>query len=258
MKLLLVVLALWFLGACSHPLEIVGEGDIESSTGSNDCELEDEPCSNIVAGDYNVSYTAVPRSGWEFVGWEGCGDQFPNCTFNVPASIVNQFSGQVLPPLRAVFTPIDGTIVADGKVWLQLDVFGTLAFRWAEVNALCPGGPCSSGTLGGIDMTGWVWASGDDIKSLFNTYLDGSPFGASTQVVFAPQIQRMLDDGWRLTPGSPPNITGFTRDELSDGTFGSLAQVTDIGNTTSDQWVVNLPLAKFSLGSAGWFYRSID
>lgn len=99
--IVLVLLALLF--ACSHPLQIVGGGDIVSSTGNNNCSLEAQPCANIVAGDYNVTYTAEPRDGWDFVGWEGCGDQFPACTFNVPAGLVNRAIFKTAPALRAVF-----------------------------------------------------------------------------------------------------------------------------------------------------------
>ena len=64
MKILSTLIFLAFVTACSHPLEIVGEGDIVSSTGTNDCSLEEQPCDNYVTGDYKVTYMAVPRSGW--------------------------------------------------------------------------------------------------------------------------------------------------------------------------------------------------
>ncbi len=105
MRLTLILLVSGILWACSHPLEIVGDGDIRSSTGSNDCLLEAQPCPNVVVNDYHVTYTADPRSGWQFMGWEGCGEQHPDCTFSIPGNSVNQFWGQTVPPLRAVFTP---------------------------------------------------------------------------------------------------------------------------------------------------------
>ncbi|MDG2046730.1 MAG: endo-1,4-beta-xylanase [Halioglobus sp.] len=97
------MLLLPLLVACSHPLEIVGDGDILSSTGQNDCLLEDQPCDNYVVGDYDVLFAAEPREGWRFIGWEGCGSQFPICSINVPAAIVKEFWGEVAPPLRAEF-----------------------------------------------------------------------------------------------------------------------------------------------------------
>lgn len=104
MKLLFALLALLLLTACSHPLEISGQGDIVSSNGRHNCLLEEQPCTNLVTGDYSVTYTAQPRAGWSFDSWEGCGDQFPNCTFDVSGTQVAQYWGQVMPPLRATFS----------------------------------------------------------------------------------------------------------------------------------------------------------
>ena len=81
MKTLFAVILLIFVTGCSHPLEIVGHGDIISSSGEHDCLLEDNPCTNYVIGDYDVTYTAMPRAGWSFSEWEGCGEQWPDCSF---------------------------------------------------------------------------------------------------------------------------------------------------------------------------------
>lgn len=72
--------------------------------------MENQPCKNSLDGDYDVTYHAVPRPGWSFVGWEGCGVQFPDCSFSVPGSSVSEFWGNVKnfygnegSPLIAVF-----------------------------------------------------------------------------------------------------------------------------------------------------------
>ncbi|MFT5483802.1 MAG: hypothetical protein ACI9GW_002461 [Halieaceae bacterium] len=112
--------------ACSHPLEISGEGDINSSSGENDCLLEDQPCANFVVGNYAVTYIAIPRAGWIFSGWEGCGTQFPDCTFNVASSTVSLFLGYTTPPLRAVFNKDPNT--GDFLVSLNVDNAGAKPF----------------------------------------------------------------------------------------------------------------------------------
>ncbi|MFK7978175.1 MAG: hypothetical protein AB8C02_18725 [Halioglobus sp.] len=89
--------------ACSHPLEIIGDGDIVSSTGENNCAKEDQPCDNYIVGNYDVTYTATPRTGSVFVGWDGCNSASPNCSFSFPATTVRQFWGRVATPLRATF-----------------------------------------------------------------------------------------------------------------------------------------------------------
>ncbi len=103
MRTLFTLLLLTLVTACSHPLEIVGEGDISSSTGTNNCALPNQPCANYVAGDYDLTYVAVPHAGWVFSGWQGCGTQFPACSINVPGAIVDQYWEQTMPPLRALF-----------------------------------------------------------------------------------------------------------------------------------------------------------
>ena len=104
MKSLMPLLLLSVVTACSHPLVIVGNGDIISSTGEHDCLFEDGYCANYVAGDYDVTYRATPRAGWVFSEWEGCGNQFPNCTISVPSNTVALYWGETTPALTAVFT----------------------------------------------------------------------------------------------------------------------------------------------------------
>lgn len=104
------------LAACSHPLEITGEGDIFSASGDRDCLLEEHASAqpncteNRVIGAYTETYFAVPRSGWEFARWENyCTDAaVSECSFSATAGQVFQFWGTAVPPLRAVFTADGG------------------------------------------------------------------------------------------------------------------------------------------------------
>ena len=59
MRLLYTFILVACITACSHPLEIVGQGDINSSTGANDCSLEAQPCKNYAVGDYEVTYSGM-------------------------------------------------------------------------------------------------------------------------------------------------------------------------------------------------------
>ena len=76
MKLLFLTLLLSLgISACRHPIEIVGEGDVMSATGTRDCLLEDFQArlANCVNNDVRKSgqetYYAVPRKRWQFGGW---------------------------------------------------------------------------------------------------------------------------------------------------------------------------------------------
>lgn len=109
---------LLFIQACSHPIEIEGEGDVSSNFGRS-CTLEDslttpvpDNCAkNLVLYDYFDTYTALPRAGWQFDHWGNyCADAVDNtCTFNVSAAQVRGAWLQTVPPLVAVFTP-DGDV----------------------------------------------------------------------------------------------------------------------------------------------------
>ena len=70
-------------------------------------------------------------------------------------------------------------IILDGKEWLQpLDFIG---YTYDQVSVACPGGVCS-GTLPGsaFDLTGYTWASIEEVSALFNSYGLNPPFtGAS-------------------------------------------------------------------------------
>jgi len=110
-RLLLFLSACALVTACSHPLEIVGEGDILSASGDRDCLLEDyragsKNCSqNAVGGDYSETYYAQARPGWSFDHWENyCTEDANNfCTFTASSAVVQQYWGETMPPLRAVF-----------------------------------------------------------------------------------------------------------------------------------------------------------
>lgn len=116
-NVVIVCALLMFLNACSHPIEIEGEGDVSSNYGRS-CTLEDSRsvpvpancATNLVVYDYHDTYTATPRAGWQFDRWRNyCADAADNtCTFNFSAEQVRGFWLETVPPLVAVFTPIGG------------------------------------------------------------------------------------------------------------------------------------------------------
>lgn len=112
-RLLIALSALLLVSACSHPIDIVGEGDVVSASGERDCtkaqlEVGAESCTeNLVVGRYDETYTAVPAEGWHFHRWANyCGDRGGDtCSFGVPADVVEKAYGQTAPPLVAIFRP---------------------------------------------------------------------------------------------------------------------------------------------------------
>ncbi len=113
----IAVFCIFVLCACSHPIEIVGDGDVLSATGTRNCYLEDyaagrDSCArNLVVEGYFETYYAMPRRGWKFTSWgnycEGSGSA--ECSFKLGAVTVMQHWGASVPPLIAVFSPISQT-----------------------------------------------------------------------------------------------------------------------------------------------------
>ena len=131
MDFLKVVSAAFFallIAACDHPIEIIGEGDVTSASGTRDCSLEDyregkDNCTkNTAVGTYYETYSAEPRAGWAFDSWQGCltpvGD---SCNFNIPADIVKKAWGQVIPPLVAVFVKTPEQTYSGSGLELAID-----------------------------------------------------------------------------------------------------------------------------------------
>ncbi len=131
MRLFTLLLILAFTAACSHPLEIVGEGDILSASGDRDCLLEDfqagaENCTrNTVSDEYQETYYAQPRPGWKFDHWKNyCKDTDVNqCSFNTPADIVAKHHGKTMAPLRAIFVKDDAPVAECNHSFNADDVY---------------------------------------------------------------------------------------------------------------------------------------
>jgi hypothetical protein len=127
LKILSIGITLLFIQACSHPIEIVGQGDV-TSTGTRGCTFEEsiaetvpEKCAkNYVVGAYQETYTATPRVGWQFDHWGNyCSGATNNeCSFNIPKATVEQFWGQTIPPLQAVFAKykLTGPVLPDSGI----------------------------------------------------------------------------------------------------------------------------------------------
>lgn len=142
--LLLVLLA---TGGCTHPIEIVGSGDVRSDSGDNDCLLEDLPCEAVAITEYVETYRPSPRSGHQFVGWDNClTSNGEACVFNVPAELVLENWFQTWPALVAKFAPLCEGAPVDSFAAIQTVIFNGKG---------CSSGGCHSGNspAGGMNLT---------------------------------------------------------------------------------------------------------
>ncbi len=116
--------AVLLLGACRHPLEIQGQGDIiETASGIRGCALEEfqagigRCANNAVDGNEDLVYRALPRPGWRFSHWDGAcaaGSSGADCNISYDQSLADfwdeNFPDQTWPALRAVFTQDGDTL----------------------------------------------------------------------------------------------------------------------------------------------------
>ena len=112
LKTAAIAILIGLVYGCSHPIEIVGEGDVLSASGMRNCYYEDflagaENCSkNLVVHEYVETYYAAPRKGWEFKQWLNycTNSNSDECAFNIPPNVVKNSWGATVPSLVAVFT----------------------------------------------------------------------------------------------------------------------------------------------------------
>jgi hypothetical protein len=209
-KVLLVFFVVGLYG-CTHPLDIVGEGDILSSSGDNDCLLENLPCEAIAGGDYLETYTAVARPGHEFVGWEGCiSSDNTLCSFDVPEDIVVQFWFETAPPLVAKFAPECSQAPAD-----SFAAIGDVIFTGKG----CSAGGCHSGSApqAGMNLSSNV-AYGNivNVNSRTSSLQRVLPGDASSSYLFR-KVSAKTNPGSFPISGSPMprNNRVLSNDELA-------------------------------------------
>ncbi len=138
----LVIAAAALLGACKHPLEIQGQGDIiETARGVRGCSLEEfeggvaRCSSNAVNGDEDATYRALPRPGWRFSHWDGfCAkeSQAPDCNISYLQSLADfwddNFPEETWPPLRAVFVQDGDTLGGQAYIASQFGGIGGTSY----------------------------------------------------------------------------------------------------------------------------------
>lgn len=103
---LLAALLAAFTMYARHALEIQGEGDIVSVSGTRDCPLQAQRCTLLVKKGFRETYRAIPRPGWRFARWERCGDAYPDCFFDAEIAERAGQAGSIDAPLVAVFEPV--------------------------------------------------------------------------------------------------------------------------------------------------------
>ncbi len=227
------------LQACTHPLQITGEGDLSATGNGGNCALEAAPCNHLVVQAYNTTYTATPRPGFGFLYWSNCQIAVANtCSFAVAAQHVRSYWGVTVPPLIAHFSPEVPLGGLSGDFATSLDCEGhaapptpenSLLFRDSttvagEQQKQCVGNVIFTDSDTGVNYLVWL-----DILHI----VDGQPVSDSVQGAFPIReiyanfgnpfiVGRTYDlEGYSLLTG--PLSIRITWQDL-DATFGGLTQ----------------------------------
>lgn len=107
------------------------------------------------------------------------------------------------------------TVRVNDTLWAQVSLFEGVT--WHAANDVCPGpdGVCT-GSLAGIDVTGWTWANGGEVASLLNDFL-GTELGAAADFIYEPA-------GWDLSPNIFEYFTAYQSCCTSDSLYGWLRE----------------------------------
>jgi hypothetical protein len=154
-------------------------------------------------------------------------------------------------------------VVAIGdQEWAQVDQF--IAVSGEEISRVCPGGNCDAGTggtLAGLDMSGWTWASEEEVAALFSAISPYPGLGeeyAEPGSEWAPAIFDKI--GFRPTAKSDAGRALMGRTSSASDIYrnvtGALSDFTDptIGDAiTTDYWTPH----HYTYSNIGaFFYRN--
>jgi hypothetical protein len=216
---LLILLAL--IASCTHPLEIVGNGDIMSASGDHDCLLEQQPCEAVAVNKYVETYMPLARNGYRFVGWENCLVQEGEyCVWNVNTKTVHKNWGQTMPPLIAKFAPQCAGAPAASFTAIQNVIFNGKG---------CSNNGCHGG---GQPANGMSLSNGNSYNAIVNVAARAGgglkrvlPGDASSSFLYRKVAARTSPGSFSIA-GSPMPLTGSA---LSTNQLAALALWIDAG-----------------------------
>lgn len=241
---------------------IVPEGGEVQSLGSGTCSAGTICSVEVPDTNFDEVFTAVPNDGWYFHKWNQ-GDRFfcgnspiPECTLtfqgqqrgeNIEALVASAEVFYLMPVFKDYprATLVDGksrVIQVDGREWEWLQPADFIDYSYNQVAAVCPNGICS-GTLPGstIDLTGYTWASSDDVRFLFQAYEES---GKEIREDFDKTFEGPLDGQYALIA------------LLSDETTAVILQEDDDETRSID---TELLQGKDEAGIGGaWFWHPLD
>ena len=200
-RVLLLLSVTVLITGCKLAVIVLEGGEVQSEA-SGTC-ASGTNCIVEVGANYSDTFTAVPAEGWYFEKWNSghrflCGASIkPSCLVSNKGAdpgdvnVLGLIRSDTTFYLMPVFWRKPTTVIAGDKEWLRPEEFPYTA---QEVRAICPGpdGVCTGqlevrhfrGIAGGgmFNLTGYIWASSEEVSSLFNAYGVNPPFTGPNQV----------------------------------------------------------------------------
>lgn len=260
------------VAGCKLAVIVVEDGEVQS-IASGTCVAGSICIVDVDDQYFSESFTAVPGTGRYFHKWNS-GDRFlcggstdPTCTLSFQGHEESEaVEGMVASSetfyLMPVFRRYSDTITVDGKEWAQVDLFTNLS--WNQINAVCPKGICA-GMLNGHDMTGWIWASVEDLNALFNHYVGRDVLGPGPDHYMVDPNSEwapgFFNDGWRdMDSGPEDEVGGWVRslardfDAYTPSLVNDFTPLDDTFDMIATDPTTGVELKGDSIG--GWFYRT--
>jgi hypothetical protein len=158
---------------------------------------------------------------------------------------------------------------AQGRQWLPLTTLTNQS--WAEIDSVCPSysegpGACT-GSLAGVDLTGWTWASRPEVVGLIGQFMAAAGDSTSPSAIIGPHGYGTNAHTWAA---SITQAMGITAPALGNRTFGFTSGGPGFGGDAGNfAWVCHDGLCGLTSYAAagetyggkstnygGWFYQA--
>jgi hypothetical protein len=167
---------------------IVVEGGKVQSNGSGTCMMGFVCIVEVADTSFSEAFRAVPDASWYFHKWNSgnrflCGGSAdPECLLSFEgvensAPITELVASSEVFFLMPIFkqtppevsVPEDRPVRIGGSEWLQPINF--VNYSYDQISQACPERICAGRLPGNnVDLTGYFWASSEDVQSLFDLY----------------------------------------------------------------------------------------
>jgi hypothetical protein len=279
-----IFLLLWvtaLFAGCKLAVIVVEGGEVSPSFLDSSSTLE--TCAegaiciiDVPSTDFSEVFQAIPKPGWYFDSWHSgsmffCGDSsgpfFASdvvCKVSllehrgnrvieeVVASSETFYVMPIFKKLQPDLIEVDGrSVIVEGRKWLQPVDFKD--YSYSQVSEVCPGGSCVGSLPGStIELTGYTWASSDDVRLLYRVYRkigkavsrDFEYTGQDLKTLFLTAI---LSDSPYVEQSSTDNTRRYYTAVVASGE----------GVVESSQELRFFASNSYDIGAV-WFWRPVD